>query len=696
MLSKQAIFAFFSLSLAISLAHGATSDDAASAARATYEHLSKTLQSLQMDQGQWQGPIEADPSADVMPVLLSHVLGFQHANLADETSHRIFGRQENGLWPAYPGGPPSADVTAAVVLGMKRAGLVDEGDARISVAEKWLADQGGAEKQLSSLNRMILVFSGAIPLDLAPGLSPNFLSLPSKFPVNAMNIGFGRSGIIPLVIWEYYKDVELGINPTARPLDPERLASAGRAFGHPFAAPIKFGTAIRRILHGDKKPSFRDAMEVGQAMLPTSPEFWTQEALGWVLDHQQPDGTWAGALQITYFSMFALTEAQKMGVGDFSKQIAKAWDGLMGWRVSIPEGAVIQQGTEGPVMDTARILTGYSLAPAAEQTSFDAQKRQKAFDWLLSRQILEGGDWQRLAPHVQPGGWTFEYWNSPYPDCDDTGMVLETLARSGQASDPRVSTAIDRGLGWLLGLQNKDGGFPTWDRGTSKLFTWLINHPRIYKLPEVNDISQSDITSRVIRGLVAVKNLDPSSERAHEIEKPLAKACRFLEKKRKKTSDSDLKLWQGEWMVNYLYGTAESTGALLDAGCWDVGDVAPYAEWLISKQQKDGGWGESPESYPQKHYVEAAPTLTQTEFVLESLITYEKARIAAGDSAKDLTSARSAIDSGIQYLVSRIGNDDFPREEEFTGVYVRGVWYGRYLILPHYEAVRTLGMYLGM
>lgn len=667
----------------------------AESAAATYAHLSQTLQTLQMDQGQWQGPIEADPSADIMPALLSHELGFQHANLAEETLQRVFGRQENGLWPAYPGGPASADVTAAIVIGLKHAGLVQEGDPRLAQAEKWLADQGGAEKQLGPLNRLILVFSGALPEDQAPGLSPNFLAFPQKFPVNAENIGFGRSGIIPFVIWEYYKDVERGIQPPAHPLDPARLQSAGAAFGHPFDAPIRLGTAVREITHGEDHANFHDVMAVGQAMLPTSPEFWAQEALGWTLAHQQPDGTWAGALQITYFSMFALTQAQKMGVGDFSKQIAKAWEGLMGWRVGIPEGMVIQQSTEGPVMDTARILTGYALAPQAEQATLDPARKQKALEWLLDHQIFEGGDWQRLAPKVQPGGWTFEYWNSPYPDCDDTGMVLESLVRSGQTPGidaARVNNAIDRGLGWLLGLQNKDGGFPTWDRDTSGLFTWLINHPSIYSLPEVNDISQSDITSRVIRGLVAIRDLDPSSDRAKAIKKPLKKACHFLVKKRVKTSDTKLKLWQGEWMVNYTYGTAQSVSALLAAGYWDLGKAAPYIEWLISKQQSNGGWGESPESYPQKHYVEATPTLTQTEIVLDTLIEYEKAR----GGTDDLPSARAAIDAGIQYLVTRIGNDDFPREEEFTGVYVRGVWYGRYLILPHYEALRTLGMYLGL
>jgi squalene-hopene/tetraprenyl-beta-curcumene cyclase len=660
--------------------------------------ISDSLQSIQMSQGQWQGAIEADPTVDLMPVLLSRQLGLSHPNLETETLQRIFARQDptTGLWSAYPGGPPSEDVTAAILLVFDRLGPIQADDSRILQAKAWIESRGGAEKQLGAMNKMILGFAGIVSTNDLPPITPLLLAFPKSFPINIYNMGFGRTGIVPYLVWEFYKNQKIERKLPAKPLDPERLKSAGAAFRHIGKAPLELDGVVNTIRYEGKAAFSKNGLlEIGQESVPTSNEFWAQEALGWILARQQPDGTWAGALQITYFCMYALREAQLAGVGDFSVQIAHAWEGIMGWRTPMPEGFVIQQSTEGPIMDTARVLTAYAAAPS-KMNLLDATRKRKAMSYLLSNQILTGGDWQASRPKLAPGGWAFEYYNSPYPDSDDTGMVLEAVGRAGDFSDPKVGAAVDLGVNWLLGMQNKDGGFPTWDHETSKLFNWVINHPEILREPEVQDVSQGDITSRVLRGFVAIRDADPSAERNRRLQKSIEKACRFLEKKRTITSDSSLPLWRGEWMVNYLYGTSESTSALLETGCWSVDQDVPYAGWLMSKQQNDGGWGESPESYPSGRYLEAPSTLTQTEFVLESLMVYERARLSAGAEGAELPSARPAIEKGIRHLLTGIEGQEFPREEEFTGVFIRGVWYARYLILPHYEAIRTLGMYLSL
>jgi len=51
----------------------------------------------------------------------------------------------------------------------------------------------------------------------------------------------------------------------------------------------------------------------------------------------------------------------------------------------------------------------------------------KATDWLLTKQILGGGDWQIKNQDAEPGGWAFEYRNDFYPDVDDTAFVLMAL-----------------------------------------------------------------------------------------------------------------------------------------------------------------------------------------------------------------------------------------------------------------------------
>src|SRR5262245_57282303 len=57
----------------------------------------------------------------------------------------------------------------------------------------------------------------------------------------------------------------------------------------------------------------------------------------------------------------------------------------------------------------------------------------RASQWLFDREVRRRGDWSILNPHVEAGGWYFEYRNEFYPDVDDTAMVLMGLARSGFA-----------------------------------------------------------------------------------------------------------------------------------------------------------------------------------------------------------------------------------------------------------------------
>ena len=94
---------------------------------------------------------------------------------------------------------------------------------------------------------------------------------------------------------------------------------------------------------------------------------------------------------------------------------------------------------------------------------------------MIDRQILVPGDWQVKRPHVQPGGWAFQYDNDFYPDLDDTAMVADG-AREGAGPRPRARAAGEgAGLGWFLGMQGQDGGWASFDADNNRLY--LQQHP---------------------------------------------------------------------------------------------------------------------------------------------------------------------------------------------------------------------------
>ena len=289
-----------------------------------------------------------------------------------------------------------------------------------------------------------------------------------------------------------------------------------------------------------------------------------------------------------------------------------------------------------------------------------------ATSWLLEREIRQRGDWTVLLPKLEPGGWCFEYRNSMYPDTDDTAMVLMALAKTGAARRPEGRAAVDRGIRWLLGLQNKDGGWAAFDRG--------ITREVLTKIPFADhnamlDPSCPDITARVLEAL------GHFGYRCREV--AVQNALMFL----RRTQDSDGK-WPGRWGVNYIYGTWQVLTGLAAIGFdMQVPMVQRAVAWLKSVQQPGGGWGETCRSYDDPRLAgQGTPTASQTAWALLGLI-------AADESHSD------EVRAGVDYLLAMQRTDGTWEEEQFTGTGFPKVFYLKYHMYPLYFPLMALARY---
>ena len=68
----------------------------------------------------------------------------------------------------------------------------------------------------------------------------------------------------------------------------------------------------------------------------------------------------------------------------------------------------------------------------------------------------------------RPGAWAWTPLSGGVPDADDTSGALLALRRLGDP-DPQAVAAAAAGVRWLLGVQNRDGGIPTFCRGWGAL-----------------------------------------------------------------------------------------------------------------------------------------------------------------------------------------------------------------------------------
>lgn len=184
-----------------------------------------------------------------------------------------------------------------------------------------------------------------------------------------------------------------------------------------------------------------------------------------------------------------------------------------------------------------------SLSVRALEGDLSEEQQASIRDHLLKTQ------WKEEHPftHAAPGGWGWTDAQGGVPDADDTAAALLALRRLGQTgkSAPHACVACQ----WLLDLQNRDGGMPTFCKGWGKL---------------PFDRSCPDLTAHAIRAFLAWRH-DVDYPLQPRIERSIRRGLRYLEK-RQRADGAWLPLWFGSQSdpnhENPIYGTVRVLEAL--------------------------------------------------------------------------------------------------------------------------------------
>ncbi len=647
------------------------------------------LLAAQATDGHWCGELEGDTILETEYVLLLHFLG----RLGDPRvvkAARYVRRQQapHGGWAIYPGGPPEVSASVKAYFVLKLAG--DAADApHMQRARRAILELGGIEA-CNSFTKIYLAICGQYDWWRCPAVPPEMVLLPRWVYFNLYEMSaWSRGIVVPLsIVW--------AMRPV-RPVAAEHRIDELRASSIPARPAVPARPALSPT--GPHRPGEPAAPAPRARRLPLggASRFWRGCFL--VLDRSLKAGE---RLHLTPFRRLALARAEAWilarlddsdGLGAIFPPIVNTIFALccLGYdpdhpmvrgqiqeleRLEIEDsaGALRLQPCFSAVWDTA--LAMHALSDSGIEPEHAAI--QEARRWLVEREIRRTGDWSVKAPGVAPSGWCFEYRNASYPDCDDTAEVLTALSALDGPSGGRDDPAVRRGIAWLLGMQNDDGGWGAFDRGCDKE---ILTHVPFADHNALLDPSTADVTGRVIDSLLRLGMAPDAPE--------LARAATFL--RRQQEADGS---WYGRWGCNYIYGTWLALTALARRG-GIAGEpwCRRAADWLLSCQNPDGGWGESPRSYddPAQKGI-GTSTAAQTAWALMGLLAAGALDVAgaAGDTG---TAGDLAVERGVDYLLASQLVDGSWHDEPWTATGFPRVFYLRYHLYAVYFPLMALSAY---
>jgi squalene-hopene/tetraprenyl-beta-curcumene cyclase len=293
-------------------------------------------------------------------------------------------------------------------------------------------------------------------------------------------------------------------------------------------------------------------------------------------------------------------------------------------------------------IDTNLATWGTTLSVKALGSDLPPGDREAVREWLLGQQYKVQHPYCLSAP----GGWAWTDLPGGVPDADDTAGALLALR---ELAGPAEVVAAEAGARWLAGLQNEDGGMPTFCKGWGAL---------------PFDRSAADLTAHALAAWQVWREDLPM-----DLVPAMQRAVDWIEKTQR-PDGAWLPLWFGNEHetdeANAVYGTATVLKYLCRlpvAGFPRLAGMREKAAGFLTRvQQENGTWSGGPGG--------GAGSIEETAAAVEALVAF------AGSGLE--TSLAQSLGRGIEAGGSALlrlteGGKQFPAAP--IGLYFARLWY---------------------
>jgi len=589
------------------------------------ERAIKHLRSLQHSDGRWEAEMVWNTMLQSQYVLARATIGGKHWPVSDEERRLLIKSYQvtqlaDGSWPMHGEGPGYVYFTGLAYVALRVLG-VGKDEPICARAREWLRAHGGIVR-IPSWGKLWLSMVGLYEYEGVNSIPPELFVLPDWLPVHPNNF-YCHTRYIYLAISYLY--------------------------GRRFRRELAIVHELREELYDQPYESIdfakhrHDLAETDVFVRPSAPLRAAWDALA--LYEKRPlaqlrERALAHCFERIQYEMFA---SRNQGISPVNgllnllavfdhdprdPEIDEGLGAMESWKWQDEAEGIRYCGAHSTAWDTAFTMRAILASPTAAAS---LPELQRAYAWLAATQIQEempSHESQRREPIL--GGWCFSDGVHRWAVSDCTAEALTAILQMHEAGlAPTGAARIDderlvQAVRFILRRQNADGGFGSYERRRGSVLLEWINPSEMYGNC-MTERSYTECTASCVGALARFRGAFPTVWR-DEIDEAIARGVALL--RSRQLADGS---YLGFWGVNFTYGCFHVVEALRACGV-PAGDpaIARAAEWLLTKQKADGGWGEHWKSSMTDQYEEhpesqAAMTAWALLALLEAVPADERA-----------------------------------------------------------------------
>ncbi len=655
-------------------------------AESAYAAAVSHLLAIQKPDGGWEGEMVWNTMILSQYVIVQHAVGRRIAPSAagKMIQHYRVTRTADGAWGMHSESEGYVFFTALAYVALRLLGVAKE-DPLLVDARRFLHRQPGGVQAIPTWGKFWLAMCGLYGYEGVNPFPPELFILPGWLPIHPVHYYCHTRYIYLAIAYLYGRRFRIDLGPLTSELRAE-------LYTEPYES-IAFAEHRHAVAQSDLyvRPSaaLRALYDVLYRYEKKPLRGLRERALSYCLErilYEQRASRYQGISPVNGLLNCLALYAHSPHHPDLGPSLS----GVEAWKWEDEAEGIRYCGARSNTWDTAFVVQALTSRsePGAGRPEL-TQALQRAHQHLRSLQMTaELPNYQHEHRDPILGGFCFSDGHHRWAVSDCTAEAVTAildLERSDDRGQHEVVPfaehmplgRIEQAARFILQRRNADGGFGTYERRRGSALLEAINPSEMYGSC-MTERSYLECTASAVRALAAIRTrygsvLSPALR--HGVITGIDDGVALLRQAQR--SDGS---FPGFWGINFTYGIFHVVTALRKAGV-PAHDAALQraASWLLSKQKRDGGWGEHYTSCLNEQYVEHPQTqVVMTSWALLALLELVPEQRPASSSSlgeeprsADSAACAQAIERGIRWLCAmQLPDGSFPQQAQ------NGVFFG--------------------